>query len=89
LSSNRIEKIALKAFEALLQLRVFDISNNKLKTFTLDMFGGTKFTGNKLRKLNLSSNKLMALDSSLLQILRNLISLNLSFVSIFYQIYFF
>lgn len=81
LHNNRIEKIAPKAFEANLQLRIFDLSNNKLKTFTLDIFGGNKFTGNKLRKLNLSGNKLMTLDSSLMAILRNLISLNLSFVS--------
>lgn len=79
--NNRIEKIANKAFESLLQLRTFDISRNRLKTFTLEMFGGNKFTGNKLRKLNLSYNKLMVLDTSLFSNLRNLISLNLAFVS--------
>lgn len=79
--NNRIEKIANKAFESLLQLRILDISRNKLKTFTLEMFGGNKFTGNKLRKLNLSYNKLMVLDTSLFANLKNLISLNLAFVS--------
>lgn len=81
LNDNQIEKINLRAFESLLQLRILDISNNKLKTFTLEMFGSNKFTGNKMRKLNLCGNKLMMLDSALLAILRNLISLNLSFVS--------
>lgn len=82
LHHNRIEKIASKAFESLLQLRNLDISHNKITTFTLDLFGGSnKFTGNKLRKVNLSNNKLMTLDSTLFAILKNLVSLNLSFVS--------
>lgn len=82
LHHNRIEKIANKAFESLLQLRVLDISRNKLKTFTLEMFGGiSKFTGNKLRKLNLSNNRLMVLDTSLFANLKNLVYLNLAFVS--------
>ena len=82
LHHNRIEKIVNKAFESLLQLRNLDISRNKLKTFTLEMFGGaSKFTGNKLRKLNLSNNRLMVLDTSLFAILKNLVYLNLAFVS--------
>lgn len=80
ISGNRIEKIAPKSFENLLQLRVFDLSKNKLKTFTNDFFG-IKFTSNKLRKLNLSFNELSTIDALLFASLRNLVSLNLSFVS--------
>ncbi|KAG5678516.1 hypothetical protein PVAND_008183 [Polypedilum vanderplanki] len=77
LSKNRIATITVKSFENLLQLRTMDISYNKLKTFNYDLFGN-KFTGNRLRKLNLNNNELVSLDNSLFAVLRNLVSLNLS-----------
>ena len=82
LDNNKIEKINPNAFENNLQLRNLDLSVNKIKTFTTSYFG-TKFGGNRLRKLNLAQNELSALDDSLFAILKNLVTLNLSSVSEF------
>ena len=70
----------MNAFENNLQLRNLDLSVNKIKTFTTALFG-TKFGGNRLRKLNLAQNELADIDANLFAILKNLVTLNLSSVS--------
>lgn len=80
LDNNKIEKINPNAFENNLQLRNLDLSVNKIKAFTMTFFG-TKFGGNRLRKLNLAQNEISSLDASLFAILKNLVTLNLSSVS--------
>lgn len=80
LDNNKIEKIQPNAFENNLQLRNLDLSVNKIKAFTTTFFG-TKFGGNRLRKLNLAQNEISALDANLFAILKNLVTLNLSSVS--------
>ncbi|KAL7050479.1 hypothetical protein ACKWTF_004095 [Chironomus riparius] len=77
LDSNKIDKIQPNAFENNLQLRNLDLSVNKIKTFTTALFG-TKFGGNRLRKLNLAQNELADIDANLFAILKNLVTLNLS-----------
>ena len=84
---NRISKIALKSFEKLLMLKTMDISNNKLQSFSFEMFGGSAFTGNKLRKLNLSNNMLTILNPVLLALFVNLVYLDLSEVIFKFCIY--
>ena len=84
---NRISKIAPKSFEKLLMLKTMDISNNKLQSFSFEMFGGSAFTGNKLRKLNLSNNMLTILNPVLLALFVNLVYLDLSEVIFKFCIY--
>ncbi|XP_070510072.1 leucine-rich repeat-containing protein 15-like [Chironomus tepperi] len=77
LDNNKIAKIHPNAFENNLQLRNLDLSVNKIKTFTAEYFG-TKFGGNRLRKLNLAQNEISTVDANLFAILKNLVMLNLS-----------
>ncbi len=82
LRKNRISKIAPKSFENLFQLRILDLSENLLESFPANIFGGDSFSSNRLRKINLSGNKLKGLDSELFGVLRNLMCLNLAHVSV-------
>lgn len=88
LSHNYIAKIAPKSFVKLLMLKSLDLSNNKLETFSQDLFGGSLFTGNKLRKLDLSYNQLTALKGSLFALFVNLAILDLSNVSLTFRLRF-
>lgn len=82
INHNRITKIAPKSFEKLMALKTMDFSNNKLEAFTPEMFGGNLFTGNKLRKLNLSNNMLKVVQANVFALLASLATLDLSGVSI-------
>ena len=78
LNNNKIDKILPKTFEKLLMLETLDLSNNKISVYNLEMFGGVKFTGNKLKRIVLSNNRLTTFADNSFSLNLNLITLEAS-----------